>query len=105
MDAVGTLGVTDDFSMSVLALAPCVDDVRPAIVHAVEIAVLNNGRVVAGVAFPRLGSFERNFTSDRTVEDAAGPAKPVDQIVVHEQLAPFGDVDRVIPGAGQQEAA
>ena len=58
MDAVAALGVANHFGMDVLTLPRRVDDVRSAIVHAVEIAILKHGGITAGIALPRLVAFE-----------------------------------------------
>ena len=95
MNAVAALGVTDDFRLS-LPQRRRVDDVTMAsVVHPIDVAVLEYGRITAGIPFPRLLKRDRDFARRRMVQPQFGsPIEPLDQCLIDEQFPPRADVNR-----------
>ena len=91
--------------MDIFALPRRVDDVRSAIVHAVEIAVLQHGGVSAGIALPGLVARERDFSGDGSMKRAARTVQRVNQEVVYEELTAITDVDWPGISSSERDAA
>jgi len=77
------------------------------VVHAVPVAVPEDRMVAAAAPLPGGVVLQHDFPRRRVVQHAPGIVEPFDQIIVHEQLTPRPDVDRLgrADRAGEHEHA
>ena len=96
MNAVLALRVADDFRLS-LPQRRRVDDVAMAsVIHPINIFVLKDGRISAGIPFPRLLKRDCDFARCRMMQSQFGlPIEPLKQRLIDEKFPPRTDVDRI----------
>ena len=103
IDPVPALGVTGHLRMG--GFLGRYIPVRPPVVHAVEVAVLEDGVIGAGVAFPGLSRHQDHFLRLGPMLLKAGIARDLpDHMPVHEQFPPRADVDDTGDGSRQRES-
>ena len=94
IDPVAALGVAGGLPL----------EERTPVVHAVDVAVLEDGGVKGRVVFHGIVEADGHPAGQRRAQAKAGSHEPVDEQMIHEQLASRADVDDVAgQGRGQRQ--
>ena len=94
-DPVRTLGIAVEFGVGHAQLSACPVELLAAVVHAVQVAVSEDGDVTAVVALPWLIEDDGHLPLDGSVHHQLGAGCLVDESIVHQQLKSRADVDRL----------